>query len=138
MARPTTIKTRFSTMISFDKIDYDEFEKLVGKGNVSKELRAFIKERVNLQKNEEAQRYDPLGLCKSVTQSGQNEVPRLSVNTRQSTLFEAFATKDRRNEINKLIESIEDKALIDKIWINSKVLYNVADTKRKRLAKGLY
>ena len=69
--------------------------------------------------------------------SDSSHIATRSNNTRQSTLFEVFATKDKRDDIDKYVNSIHDKDRIDKIWLNSKVMYNIADTRRKKLAKGL-
>lgn len=127
MGRPRTIDNRYSTMITFDKDELEAFEKLVGKGNVSNELRAFIKDRIRLEKNEQARTIDPLNLTGCLKKPYNN-------NTRQSKLFEDFATKDRRPDISKYVDSIKDKQTLDRVWLNSKVLYNVVDTKRKRMA----
>ena len=100
----------------------------------------MLKEVHDQEKNEQALDVLNLGRLAEVRSGGDgsSHTTTRSNYSRQSTLFEVFATKDSRADINDYINSIEDKDKIDKIWLNSKVMYNIADTKRKRLAKGLY
>lgn len=121
--------------IVVDYSTFQDFKKLVGDQNASKEIRAMIKDRVNLQKNEQALAVDPLNLG-LVTKSGKSALST-SENTRQCTLFETFATGDRRDEISKYVNSIRDKPTIDKVWTHSKVMYDIADRRRKEMARGI-
>lgn len=129
-------RVRVPVTLSLDLEYREQYEKNNGKGKLSELINAVLKEECEKQKNEEAQRCDPLGLsnCAVTGKGAHNEV---GIIYRQSTLFEDFAKQDRRSDINKYIESIADKQTLDRIWLNSKVLYNVADTKRKRMAKSL-
>lgn len=113
--------------------DYDifqEFKKMVGDQNVSRELRAMIKDRVSLQKNEQAREVDPLGLHSNLTQRGGRP---LSNNTRQSTLFETFASRDRRDEIVQYIQSVRDTVTLNRIEQNAKCMLRVSETHRQKL-----
>lgn len=117
-------------------LDYEylkKYEETHGKGKISSLFSRVLQEEVELEKNTEAQRYDPLGLCKSVTQSGQNEVPCLSVNTRQSTLFEVFGIKDRRDEIVKFVHSVRDPLLLNQIEANCKCMLKVSEVHRQKI-----
>ena len=125
MARPSELKQRFTTNVNFEASDYQAFETMVGKGNVSKEIRAFIKERVELQKNEQASMIDPLGLS-TLTQSRDNH-------TRQSTLFETFAVKDRRDEIVRFVKEVKDVQTLNQLEQNCKCMLKVSETHRQKI-----
>ncbi len=114
--------------------DYDtfqEFKKIVGDQNVSRELRAMIKDRVSLQKNEQASQVDPLRLS-NLTQSGASDTLMCN-NTRQSTLFETFASRDRRDEIVQYIQSVKDTGVLNRIEQNAKCMLKVSETHRQKL-----
>ena len=98
--------------------------------NLSAEVNAMLKEKAELQKNEQAIMIDPLRLS-NLTQS----TPRTacSNNTRQSTLFETFASRDRRDEIVKYIQSVKDTSTLNQIEQNAKCMLKVSETHRQRL-----
>lgn len=106
---------------------YQSFKEMVGDQNVSKELRAMIKDRVAQEKNEQAleRTIDPLGLS-NLTQSRDNH-------TRQSTLFETFASRDRRDEIHKFVHSVKETAMLNTIETNCKAMLGVAKVRREKL-----
>lgn len=136
MARPSAMKNRFTTMVSLEREDYEAFEKLVGQGNISKELRAYIKERVDLEKNEQALSselvVDPLNLS-ILTQRTNQGAYNPSITSRQSTLFEAFALRDKRDEISKFINTVNDTGTLNQLEQNAKCMLKVAETRRQRL-----
>ena len=103
---------------------YQSFKEMVGDQNVSKELRAMIKDRVAQEKNEQAleRTVDPLGLS-ALTQSRDK-------NSRQSTLFETFAYRDRRDEINRYVKSIKDIPTLNTLVTNASCMLGVAKTHR--------
>ena len=129
----TSAPTVYSFVADFDT--FQEFKKMVGDQNVSRELRAMIKDRVSLQKNEQAsqseQLVDPLNLS-NLTQSGASDTLMCN-NTRQSTLFETFASRDRRNEIVQYIQSVKDTGVLNRIEQNAKCMLKVSETHRQRL-----
>ena len=128
-------RVRVPVTLSLDLEYRDQYETTNGKGKLSELINAVLKEECEKQKNDEA--LDVLNLVPHKVRNDSSLITTRSNNTRQSTLFEVFATKDKRADINDYINSIEDKDRIDKIWLNSKVMYNIADTRRKKLAKGL-
>ena len=119
-------------MVSLERDDYEAFEKIVGQGNISKELRAYIKERVDLEKNEQALEVDPLRLS-NLTQRNKTEAHDESKLYRQSTLFETFASRDRRDEIVKYIQSVKDTSTLNQIEQNAKCMLRVSETHRQKL-----
>lgn len=131
MARPSNMRSRFTTMVSLERDDYEAFEKIVGQGNISKELRAYIKERVDLEKNEQASQVDPLKLS-NLTQRTQGLLNQ-GTHYRQSTLFETFASRDRRDEIVKYIQSVKDTSTLNQIEQNAKCMLRVSETHRQKL-----
>jgi len=131
----TSAPTVYSFVADFDT--FQEFKKMVGDQNVSRELRAMIKDRVALQKNEQAhdgERIDPLRLS-NLTQSTQGPVNR-GTHYRQSTLFETFASRDRRDEIVKYIQSVKDTSTLNQIEQNAKCMLRVSETHRQKLVIG--
>lgn len=123
-------------MVSLEREDYEAFEKLVGQGNISKELRAYIKERVDLEKNEQATlEADPLNLSNLTQRTRQGVETHHGTNTRQSTLFETFASRDRRDEISRFINSVGDTGMLNIIESNCKAMLRVSETRRQRLVK---
>ena len=135
MVRPSELKHRFTTNVTFESEDYEQFEKLVGKGNVSKELRAFIKDRVTQQKNEQAHNgehvIDPLGLSSLTQKHLLTYISKTEdKGSRQSTLFETFASRDRRNEINSYVKSIKDIPTLNTLVQNASCMLGVAKTHR--------
>lgn len=127
MARPKNIERRIAINHSFDFDYYNEFEKLVGKGNVSDELRAYIKDRVDQSKKEEGlMRTDPLNLRQSCEHTRDN-------NTKQQTIFEFFPTKDMRNEVTQYINN--HKGLISELEIlrkNCKATADIIETRKQQ------
>lgn len=132
MARPSDLKDRFTTMVSLEREDYDAFEEFVGKGNVSKELRAMIKDRVAQEKNEKAPLADPLGLS-ALTQSNLHTYVSKDKNSRQSTLFETFAVKDRRDEIVRFVKAVNDVQTLNQLEQNCKCMLKVSETHRQKI-----
>lgn len=138
MVRPSELKHRFTTNVTFESEDYEQFEKLVGKGNVSKELRAFIKDRVTQQKNEQAHNgehvIDPLGLSSLTQKHLLTYISKTEdKGSRQSTLFETFASRDRRDEIHRFVHSVNETAVLNQIETNCKAMLGVTKTRRERL-----
>ena len=112
-----------------DYEDFKAFKKLVGDQNVSKEIRAMIRDRVNLQKNEQAQLVDPLRLQ---TYGGLD----VCINKdRQSSLFETFVLKDSRDDMVKLVRSIPDIQTLNKLDSNLNCMVATSKTLRKELRK---
>lgn len=126
MARKAELKQRFNTMITLEYEDYQAFIKMIGEGNFSNEIRAFVKDRINLEKNEQAQAVDPLNLTGCLKKPYNN-------NTRQSTLFESFAQNDHRDDIVKYIKSIKNTTQLNKIEQNCKCMLKVSEVHRRNI-----
>lgn len=105
-----------------DYEDFKAFKKLVGDQNVSKEIRAMIKDRVHLQKNEEP-RCDPLGLNTYVS----------THKSRQTSLFENIANHDKRNDIVNFIHSVKDTRILNQLEQNARCMLKVAEVQRKSI-----
>lgn len=91
--------------------------------NLSAEVNAMLKEKVELQKNEQALRIDPLNLL-SRTEAHDVRV------SRQSTLFETFAARDKRDEISAYVKTINDIPTLNTLEKNAKCMLGVAKTRR--------
>jgi hypothetical protein len=96
--------------------------------NLSAECNAMLKEKYELQKNEQA--LDPLNI-RNV--GAANLV--LPSNTRQTSLFEAFAEKDHRDAIVKYVQSIQDTLILNKIEKNAKCMLKVSQVHRMAIFK---
>jgi len=125
----TSAPTVYSFVADFDT--FQQFKKMVGDQNVSRELRAMIKDRVSLQKNEQALEVDPLRLS-NLTQRTQGLLNQ-GTSYRQSTLFETFASRDRRDEIVRYIKSVKDTTTLNQIEQNAKCMLRVSETHRQKL-----
>jgi len=125
----TSAPTVYSFVADFDT--FQQFKKMVGDQNVSRELRAMIKDRVSLQKNEQALEVDPLRLS-TLTQRTQGLLNQ-GTSYRQSTLFETFASRDRRDEIVRYIKSVKDTTTLNQIEQNAKCMLRVSETHRQKL-----
>ena len=103
--------------------------------NLSAECNAMLKEKVELQKNEQAYTIvDPLGLSRNLTQSDKSPLrQRDGDHYRQSTLFETFASRDRRDEISRWVKSVNDTTTLNTIETNCKAMLGVAKTRRERI-----
>jgi hypothetical protein len=119
MARPAELKARVAKSINFENEDYLEFERFVGRDNVSKEIRALVKNFVEDQKKGEASS-DPLNQVRLTNQGS-------SANNINTTLdIYLLSNKDIVNYINN-IEDIERLATIE---ARGKVFSNVARNRK--------
>lgn len=119
------------TVVSFvaDSESLKTFKDMVGDQNFSKEIRAMIKDRVKLEKNEQAlPKVDPLNLARDTT----NPLMK-STDYRQSTLFETFARKDKRDEICSYIQSVKDPRALNQLEQNARCMLAVSQVRRKKL-----
>ena len=89
MARPTELKIRVPKTLDFEYEDYKEFEEFVGKDNVSRELRAMIKNFLEIQKKGEAQ-LDPLNQVRQ-------QDTRISNNNNATLDIYLFQPEDLKN-----------------------------------------
>ena len=117
MARPPELKTRVVRNVSFENEDLKEFETIVGKDNVSKEIRALISNFLNNEKKGYA--LDPLnlGISKTKEPKGHN-----------TTLDIYLLSKD---EIRNYISSINDVKILGQIQDIGYVFHTVAKTRKK-------
>ena len=111
MVRPKNIRNRASVNHVFDMDYYKEFTELVGSGNVSEELRAFIKDRVDQSKNEEGLTRTPLNLP-IVANHPKNS------NITQYTIFQDFDKKDCRDELVQMLNLDPDMHKLNIIYKN--------------------
>ena len=91
MVRPRKIKlgSRMTSTIVYDSDVYREFERLVGAGNVSEEIRAMMADRVEQSKKEEGLLTpDPLNLLLSSEIYYDNN--RKAAISKQHNIFEYF------------------------------------------------
>ena len=117
MARPPELKTRVVRNVSFENEELKEFETIVGKDNVSKEIRGLIS---NFLKNEKkGYALDPLnlGIAKHAEPKGHN-----------TTLDIYLLSKD---EIRNYISKIDDVRTLAKIEDIGYVFHTVARTRKK-------
>jgi hypothetical protein len=118
MARPAELKARVAKSINFENEDYLEFERFVGRDNVSKEIRALVKNFVEDQKKGEASS-DPLNQVR-LTNQGSSKI----INTTLDIYL--LSNKDIINYISN-IEDIERLATIE---ARGKVFSNVARNRK--------
>lgn len=124
MARPPELKYRIPKTINFEYQDIMEFEKLVGKDNVSREIRAFIKKFVEEEKKGEAS-LDPLNLARQ-----QYHAFLESTDGINSTLDIYLLSK---KDIVEYIDRIEDIKILAQIQDKAHVFETVAKTKKLEL-----
>lgn len=120
-------------------LDFEYLEKFEEKhkGELSSYINRMLKEETELAKNEQAHEVDPLNLCRNSVGTSSSELGKvwpLSNNTRQSNLFESFATKDHRDQIVKFVQSIEDTTILNKIETNARCMLKVSETHRSKIA----
>jgi hypothetical protein len=124
MARPAELKARVAKSINFENEDYLEFERFVGRDNVSKEIRALVKNFVEDQKKGEASS-DPMNQVRlSVHSDSRSSRTDINVNTTLDIYL--LSNKDIVNYINN-IEDIERLATIE---ARGKVFSNVARNRK--------
>jgi hypothetical protein len=106
-------------------LDYEylkEFEQH-SKGKLSETINAVLREEYEKQKNEQPQ-CDPLGL--------KFAVPKDKV-SRQSSLFETFVTRDKRDEISKFVNQIPDIDKLNLLVANAQCMLSVSKTRRDKI-----
>jgi hypothetical protein len=107
MGRPSELKNRVPRNVNFENDDYLEFERIVGRDNVSKEIRAFIKNFVEEQKKGEASS-DPLNQVRLQQQSSTKSYD--NINTTLDIYL--LSKKDIVNYISQ-IDDVERLATIE-------------------------
>lgn len=105
--RPKNIRNRGTINHVFDLDEYTRFVEMVGVGNASEELRAFIKDRIE-------------GPQETTT-----EEPKST-----TTLFMHFDNKDVRNELVNFINKETDMNKLNILYKNCKTVVSMVD-KRK-------
>ena len=123
--RPKNIDVRVPKTLSLDLDVYREFEKIVGAGNISDEIRAFMKDRVEQAKNEQGLKINPLNL-KSCSPTQRSD------NNKQANLFEHFDTIDMRNEIRLYINNIMDITQLETLRKNCNVVVSMVETRKEQ------
>ena len=125
MGRPTELKIRIARNVIFENDDLVQFENMVGRDNVSKEIRALIHNFLEDQKKGNAS-LDPLNLVKQIDQ----EVYDCSNNIVNATLdIYLFQPEDLRD----YIEGINDIKILAKTETKAKTLSNLARNKKMEL-----
>jgi len=99
MTRPVKVDDRRPKTLSLDSTYYKEFERIVGAGNVSEEIRAFIKERVEQEK----------GANTGVTKNDMAK-PRY--------IFQDFEVRDKRDELAKYVNLETDMKKLNILFKN--------------------
>lgn len=121
MARPSELRNRVLRSINFENDDYLEFEKYVGRDNVSKEIRALVKNFVVEQKKGEASS-DPLNQVRLTTTNSD-----LSIDGTNITLDIYLLSK---KDIVKYISAIDDVQKLAEIEDKANVCCKVARKKK--------
>lgn len=121
MARPTELRHRFTMPINFEYDEIKEFQAIVGKDNVSSELRAMVKNFLSKQKKGEAQ-IDPLNLFRL-----EEFDSIINYNNIQSTLDIYLSSK---KEIREFIDKTDNVPVLAKIEDNARAILRLAHTKK--------
>lgn len=119
MGRPNELKARIARNVIFEFQELTEFEELVGKDNVSREIRSMIKKFLTQQKKGEAST-DPLNLRRHLTHQD-------SSNNNNATLDIYLLSK---HDIVKHIDEIDDIKTLVQIEEKGKVMHTVARNKK--------
>lgn len=122
--RPKIMNERIAMNVMFDSKELREFEEIVGKGNISKEIRAMIKDHLETRKKEEGQQSDLLNLPNI------NNNPEL-VSYITNYLFERLSKVEL--DVLLLINNTNDT--MDLVKISEKMSY--LDMKAKKQKKVL-
>ena len=124
MARPAELRQRIPMTHNFEYDEYKEFQEIVGKDQVSKELRAMVRRFLEEQKKGEAS-HDPLSQMRLHPQRQQQRQHNGSGNHINTTLdIYLLSKKDIVNYISN-IEDVEKLAAIeDRGSVFSKVARN--------------
>jgi hypothetical protein len=112
MTRPIKVEDRRPKTLSLDSSYYKEFESIVGAGNVSEEIRAFIKERVDESKG-----------VKNVAKHD---------TSKPNYIFQDFETKDKRDELRKYIGLEPDMHKLNTLYRNCKTVVGMVDTRKEQ------
>ena len=106
--RPKNIDVRVPKTLSLDLDVYREFEKIVGAGNISDEIRAFMKDRISLRDN-----YVP-----------KQDKPK------PNYIFQDFETKDKRDELRTYIEQEPDMKKLNTLYLNCNSIVGMVERRR--------
>lgn len=132
MGRPSEIKTRVARNVIFENEELKEFEEIVGKDHVSREIRALISNFLKNEKKGEAQP-NPLNLvkvlasCEAPAKIG-NDIIDIGI----------YETTDYCNKVRQLIKSETDIYAISRAKNNFNDLKNYCEGEiRLRQLEGL-
>ena len=106
--RPKNIDVRVPKTLSLDLDVYREFEKIVGAGNISDEIRAFMKDRISLR---------------------DNNVPKQD-KPKPNYIFQDFETKDKRDELRTYIEQEPDMKKLNTLYLNCNSIVGMVERRR--------
>jgi len=125
MARPTELKIRIPKTLNFEYEEYKEFESIVGRDNVSRELRAMMKKFIETQKKWEA-----------LNDSGNHEGSTIIECSNNNTTSPNLCISNHRDlrEFIDTFQSTEDISTLAKIEINSNSLEKLAHSRKADLS----
>lgn len=119
MARPLKLDDRRPKTLSLDSSVYKEFEKIVGPGYISEEIRAFMRERVEQEKNG-------------------GEINQ-NMSNKNLGIFQEFDTKDKRDEIRRYIDMETDMTKLNILQKNCSTIVGMVNTRKdQNYAKAQY
>lgn len=129
MGRPTELKIRIARNVIFENDDLVQFENMVGRDNVSKEIRALIHNFLEDQKKGDAS-LDPLNLARQIEEVGTSQCNNNIINATLDIYL--FQHQDIRNYIQR----IDDIEVLAQTESKAKTLFNLAhDKKMERCAE---
>jgi len=127
--RPKNIDVRVPKTLSLDLDVYREFEKIVGTGNISDEIRAFMKDRVEQAKKEEGMvQTNPLNLVMAITNTNNSN------NNKHNSIFQFIDVVDNRPELVKYIDTEPSISKFDVLFKNCKAIVKIIEKRRNELA----
>lgn len=114
MGRPQELKCRVLRNVSFEYEELKEFETLVGRDNVSKELRSMVHNFLTIQKKAEGQN-DPLNLS-----SLKGDIYNIH------TIQDIYVCRSEQTEITQFIVNAPDYETLRHLRNRGKQIYDVA------------
>src|SRR5215212_709195 len=130
MGRPAEIKVRVARNINFENDDLLDFEKFVGKDNVSKEIRALVRNFVEDQKKGEASSSDPLNQIR-LQQETNHSSKSISRHDGINTTLDIYLLS--KKDIVDYVWSINDVPTLAIIEEKSKICHRVAKNKKHEI-----